>query len=237
MKAIILAAGYATRLYPLTENTPKPLLPVQGKPIIDWIIDKLHAVGIQDIYVVTNNKFYTHFQDWSNGKYIIVNDGTLNNETRLGAIGDIDYVIKTQHIDDDLLVIAGDNLFSFALTDFLAFFREKKSTLVAVYDTHDKNCIAKRLGCVEVDKTDKILGFEEKPEHPKTTLAATACYLFPKQHLHYVKEAMQRHTDRPGELVKFISEHEAVFGFRFSGYWFDIGTHEEYARVNKEKLI
>jgi glucose-1-phosphate thymidylyltransferase len=237
MKAIILAAGYATRLYPLTENTPKPLLPVQGKPIIDWIIDKLHAASVHDIYIVTNHKFYRHFQEWSNGRYTVVNDCTVNNETRLGAIGDIDYVIRTQHVDDDILVIAGDNLFSFSLVDFLNFFKEKKSTIVAVYDTQNSALIANKLGCVEVNKDNKIIGFEEKPEHPKTTLAATACYGFPKQHLHYVKEAMQRHSDRPGELVKFISEHEPVFAFRFTGHWFDIGTHDEYARVNKEKLI
>ncbi len=236
MKAIILAAGYATRLYPLTENTPKPLIQVQGKPIIDYIVEKLQQASIDDIIVVTNDKFYRHFQEWSHGRYTVVNDGTLTNETRLGAIGDINHVVTTQGIDDDLLVIAGDNLFSFDITDFVGFFRRKDSTIVAVYDTQNPALIANRLGCVEVDNDNKILGFEEKPEQPKTTLAATACYLFPRKHLHYVKEAMQRHTDRPGELVKFISERESAYGYRFTGYWFDIGTHDEYARVNKVQL-
>lgn len=242
MKAIILAAGYATRLYPLTENTPKPLLTVKGKPLINYLLDNLNAcTDVDGIYVVTNNKFYSHFLGWQKTvqgrkNITIINDSTEENNSRLGAIGDIDYVMRTQHIDEDVLVIAGDNLFSFALPDFLAFFRKKHSTIIAVYDTHDLYSIANRLGCVELDANDKITGFEEKPMHPKTTLAATACYIFPKHHLHYVQKALQRHSDRPGELVKFISEHEAVYGFRFSGYWFDIGSKEEYARVNKAGL-
>lgn len=241
MKAIILAAGYATRLYPLTEKTAKPLLEVKGEPIIDYIIQKLDAcLQIQEIFVVTNDKFYNDFVSWqqsksSKKKIIIVNDKTKENGTRLGAIGDIDYVIQTQHAYDDLLVIAGDNLFSFEIEDFIKYYDQKQTTLVALFDTKDKKKIVGRLGCVEVDKFHRVITFEEKPDKPKTTLAATACYIFPREDLHFICKAIdQKHFDRPGDLVKFISLQKPVYGYQFSGYWYDIGTPEEYALVNKK---
>ncbi len=241
MKAIILAAGYATRLYPLTENKAKPLLEVQGKPIIDYIIEKIeHCVEIDEIYIVTNEKFYIPFCEWLKTKKFkrrihIINDKTTENGARLGAIGDIDYVISTQHVFDDFLVIAGDNLFSFELTEFIQFYKKYETTVLALYDTKDKKKIAGRLGCVEIEK-NRVVKFEEKPEQPKTTLAATACYLFPQEDLHFIREALEeKHFDRPGDLVKFIAEKKPVYGFQFSGYWFDVGTHEEYALVNSKK--
>lgn len=241
MKAIILAAGYATRLYPLTEKTAKPLLDVKGQPIIDYIIEKLErCLQIQEIFVVTNEKFYNDFVSWqqsrkSKKRITIINDKTKENGARLGAIGDIDYVIETQHAYDDLLVIAGDNLFSFGIEDFVKFFDQKQTTLVALFDTQDKKTIAGRLGCVESDKFQRVVNFEEKPEKPKTTLAATACYIFPREDLHFIREAIsQQHFDRPGELIKFISLQKPVYAYQFSGYWYDVGTPEEYALVNKK---
>lgn len=242
MKAIILAAGYATRLYPLTENKAKPLLEVQGKPIIDYIIEKIeHCSEIDEIYVVTNEKFYNHFCEWqkerkSKRRIHIINDKTTGNGSRLGAIGDIDYVISTQHVFDDFLVIAGDNLFSFQIAEFIQFYKKYETTVVALYDTKDKKRIAGRLGCIELDKTNRVRGFEEKPENPKTTLAATACYLFPQEDLHFIREALEeKHFDRPGDLIKFIAEKKPVYGFQFAGYWYDVGTHEEYNLVNSKK--
>lgn len=242
MKAIILAAGYATRLYPLTQNTAKPLLNVQGKPIINYILEKLNKCEeIKDIYVVTNNKFFPDFVMWqktakTQKKITVINDKTAENGTRLGAIGDMHFIIKEQHVQEDLLVIAGDNLFSFELKDLLHFYKEEKATIVAVYDTKDKYRISNRLGCVAVDSSHKIIDFEEKPSHPKSTLAATACYVFPKEDLHLIEEALkEKHFDRPGDLIKFIAEKKEVYGYQFAGYWFDVGTPEEYALVNSEK--
>ncbi|MBI5072624.1 nucleotidyltransferase family protein [Candidatus Woesearchaeota archaeon] len=241
MKAIILAAGYATRLYPLTEKTAKPLLEIKGQPIIDYIIEKLErCLQIQEIFVVTNEKFYADFVKWHQSKkskkrITIINDKTKENGTRLGAIGDIDYVIETQHAYDDILVIAGDNLFSFEIDDFVAFYDQKQTTIVALFDTKDKKTIAGRLGCIEIDKFQRVVTFEEKPEKPKTTLAATACYIFPSEDLHFIREAIsQQHFDRPGDLVKFISAQKPVYGYQFSGYWYDVGTPEEFALVNKK---
>lgn len=244
MKALILAAGYATRLYPLTQNTAKPLLNVQGKRIIDSILEKLDCCKeITEIFVVTNNKFFNDFVNWAKiaqlktgKKIIVINDKTAENGTRLGAIGDIHFVVQQQQIKEDLLVIAGDNLFSFEIKDLLQFYKEKKASIVAVYDTKDKYCIANRLGCVAINQNNKIIDFEEKPSHPKSTLAATACYVFPKEDLHFIEEALkEKHFDRPGDLIKFIAEKRVVYGYQFAGYWFDVGTPEEYALVNNEK--
>lgn len=243
MQAIILAAGYATRLYPLTENTAKPLLKVHGKLIIDYILEKIEVCeDISNIYVVTNNKFYNDFVLWqktakTSKKITVLNDGTEKNGVRLGAVGDIEFVISKMHINDDISVIAGDNLFSFNIEDIIKYFNKKKATIVAVYDTKDKYLIANRLGCVTLNADNMVTEFEEKPSHPKTTLAATACYVFPKEDLHYVKEALKnRHFDRPGDLIRFIAERESVYGYPFDGYWFDVGTLEEYRRVNSEKI-
>lgn len=244
MKALILAAGYATRLYPLTQNTAKPLLNVQGKKIIDSILEKLEPCNeIEEIFIVTNNKFFNDFVNWgkiaetkTRKKILVINDKTAENGTRLGAIGDIQFIIKQQHIQEELLVIAGDNLFSFEIKDLLQFYKEKKASIVAVYDTKDKFQIANRLGCVALDKNNKLIDFEEKPSHPKSTLAATACYVFPKEDLHFIEEALkEKHYDRPGDLIKFIAEKKATYGYQFAGYWFDVGTPEEYALVNSEK--
>ena len=157
MKALILAAGYATRLYPLTQHTAKPLLVVHEKKIIDYTIEKMERCKeIEEIFIVTNNKFYIDFVSWAKAaktskKLIVLNDKTAENGTRLGAVGDIKFVIEQQHIQENLLVIAGDNLFSFEIRDLLAFFYEKRATIVAVYDTKDKYRIANTFGCRKQD--------------------------------------------------------------------------------------
>jgi glucose-1-phosphate thymidylyltransferase len=239
MKALILAAGYGTRLYPLTLNTPKPLLPVKGKPIIDHIVEKINAVeAVDEVFVVTNDKFSEHFETWKNEsgfekKITIVNDGTLNNDDRLGAIGDIHFVIKHENVDDDLLVVAGDNLFDFSLQELVRFFKEKKSSGVAVFDTHDKSMIAGKLGCMELNSEGKVLCFEEKPAEPKSTLASTACYLFTKEDLPLFDACLQENNtlDNSGEFVKYLLTKRKVHGFTFSGEWHDIGSKEQYELV------
>jgi len=243
MKALILAAGYATRLYPLTENKPKALLVVKGRPIINYIVEKLNKVDeIDEIFVVTNKKFYDSFIKWNktiktSKPLSIINDGTEKNGKRLGSVGDINFVVEEKNITDDLLVIGSDNFFSFTVEKITNFFKKKNSTVVAVYDTKNKSRIAKKLGCVEADNDCKVIGFEEKPEHPKSTLASTCCYIFPKQDLHLIKEAIHENNfDRTGDLIKFILSKKSVYAFAFEGYWYDIGCFDEYDMVNKEDV-
>ena len=178
MKVIILAAGYATRLYPLTLTQPKPLLPVAGQPMIDYVLDNLAPIGGLDrIYVVTNAKFAGHFQQWSADyrarkaklAFTIVNDLSTDDSNKLGAIGDIHFVLKTQNIADDIIVVAGDNLFNQPLTDFGRFCRERNSPVLAVYDVGDLEQI-KKYNAITLDGEGRITFFEEKPPNPASTL-------------------------------------------------------------------
>ena len=182
MKVIILAAGYATRLYPLTLTQPKPLLPVAGKPMIDYVLDNLAPIGgIDRIYVVTNAKFADHFQKWATDyhahkaklNFTIVNDRSTDDSNKLGAIGDIRYVLQTQNVTDDIIVVAGDNLFSDTLADFGRFCREKKAPVLAVYDVGDLEQI-KKYNAITLDGDGRITFFEEKPKNPASTLTGIA---------------------------------------------------------------
>ena len=190
MKVIILAAGYATRLYPLTLTQPKPLLPVAGKPMVEHVLDNLAPIsGIDRVYVVTNAKFAGHFQKWSDHyratkskfDFTIVNDGSTDDTNKLGAIGDIHYVLKTQNVDDDLIVVAGDNLFSEKLGDFGKFCREKNAPVLAVYDVGNLEEI-KKYNSISTDADGRITFFEEKPKNPTSTLTGIALYFYPQVH-------------------------------------------------------
>ena len=233
MKARILAAGYATRLYPLTQNRPKPLLEVGGKAIIDYIIEKIDAISeVDTIYVVTNNRFYSSFKEWSFHKeksipIKIINDGTSTNEDRLGAVGDIHFVLNQEEIEDDLVVIAGDNLFGFSLSGFVHFFHEQDAgSVVAFRDLKDREKVRGKYG-VGILEGSKVVGFEEKPLQPQSTLASTACYLFNKQDLPLVEQSIkQGKADNPGDLVRFLTTYSTVHGFVFTEHWFDIGSFE-----------
>jgi len=186
MKAVVLAAGYAIRLYPLTENQPKPLLNVGDKPIVEHIIDKIQELKeVDEVFVVTNHKFYPMFNGWLNDyktdkKIKIINDGTLRNEDRLGAVGDLAFVLNEEGIKNDVLMIAGDNLFGFSLGRFLGFFTEKKSSVIAFCDLKEKEKVANKFGVGVLDEDKRIVDFEEKPSEPRSTLATTCCYIFSK---------------------------------------------------------
>jgi glucose-1-phosphate thymidylyltransferase len=229
VKAIVLGAGYATRLYPLTESMPKQLLPVGGRPILDWIVDKLDDVPeLDEVHVVTNSRYADQFRRWAEergGGIRVHDDGTSSNEDRRGAIGDLAFTIDEAGLDDDLLVIAGDNLFDFSLADYAAFRRSKgTASAVAVLDVGDPR-LASQYGIVELDAKDRIVDFVEKPANPPSTLAATALYLYDREHARLVPEYLAggNPVDQPGNLVAWLHKRAPVYAYRFEGEWFDIG--------------
>lgn len=239
MKAIIMAAGYAVRLYPLTKDKAKPLLPVANKPIIEYIIQKLEAFDeIDTIYVVTNDKFHKQFEQWAEDfsykKPIeIINDGTLNNDDRLGAIGDMNFVIESKNIQDDLIVMAGDNLFDFDLDKLKKSFVDKKLVICA-YDVSDIE-LAKQYGILGVDNNGKVVSFVEKPSNPPSTLAALGIYLFKKDRVQLVRKYIDggNNTDAPGYFVQWVYKEEDVFAHVFNGTWYDIGDLKSYELANE----
>ena len=239
MKALILAAGYATRLYPLTEDQPKPLLKVGGRPILEYILRKIEEVeDVTQIYIVTNDRFYSDFELWlqnhSSAKLVtLINDGTLTNETRLGAVGDMQFVLDKEKIAEELLVVAGDNLFGFSLIDFVDFFKSAGTSAVGFHNFTDRHKVKKKYGVGIIEGT-KVVDFEEKPENPRSALASTGCYLFTADDLQLVEESMRRgKADNPGDLVRYLVQHSEVHGFLFQDHWFDIGSFDSLKEAEK----
>lgn len=240
MKAIVLAAGYATRLYPLTKDRPKPLLEVAGKTILDYIVEKMDKVTqIDEVIIVTNEKFTIHFEEWARSnsyskKITVVNDGTLTNDTRLGAIGDIQFVIEQMGIEDDLMVLAGDNLFDFELTDFTAYFNEVGTDCITAYHEENDDQL-KRAGIAELDNDGKVLSFEEKPAQPKSSYCVPAFYLYQKDTLPLFKQYLDEgyDSDAPGHFVPYLIKHKPVHAFLFDGRRYDIGNLESYERAQQ----
>jgi glucose-1-phosphate thymidylyltransferase len=225
MKALILAAGYATRLRPLTESIPKQLLPIGGRPMVDWILDKIRETDVDEIHLVTNHRFAEDFARWAPDDVAVHDDGTTSNDDRLGAIGDIQFV----GLDDDLLAVAGDNLFEYSLRDYVEFWRSKgDASGVAVYDVGDPE-LAKQYGIVDVDADERITSFVEKPEDPPTTLCATATYVFARPHVRLVDTYLAggNPPDQPGNFVAWLQAREPVYAYRFPGDWWDIGDHAQ----------
>jgi glucose-1-phosphate thymidylyltransferase len=239
MKALLLVAGYATRLYPLTINQPKSLLPVSGRPMLDYIMDKLEDMpGLDEIYVVTNNRFFKNFHDWaanhpSSKKITVINDKTLTNEERLGAIGDMQLVIEEAKIKDDLLIIAGDNLFSFKMNDFIKFAKKHSPDYSIVLHNIGSKEEAKKYGVVKIDENNKLLNFAEKPAEPESTLVAICLYYFPKEKLPRVAEYLEqsKHKDAPGNYISWLVQNDNVYGFIFDEEWYDIGDKKIYEQV------
>jgi glucose-1-phosphate thymidylyltransferase len=241
VKAIILAAGYATRLRPLTDTWAKELLPVGGAPIIDRIVDKLGEVeDVDEIHVVTNARKAPAFLDWSRGRDVIVHDdGTTSNEDRLGAIGDMLFVIDHAGLDDDLLVIAGDNLFDFHLSDLVAYWGTKGvASAVAVRDVGSLE-LAAQYGVVDLDDDGKIRSFVEKPADPASSLAATASYVFHREHARLIRTYLEGEhgSDQPGRFVGWLHRHEPVYGWVFHETWFDIGNHAQLLEADNRLRI
>lgn len=242
MKTLILCAGYATRLYPLTLNQPKHLLPIGGRPMLEYAIDKINEIQeIDKIYIVTNNKFYNVFIEWvqkieKNIKKPIevFNDMSLSDDTKLGAIGDMQFVIDKTNLNDDLIVIAGDNLFQLDLKKFIDFGKEKGLS-IAVRDVGDIE-LMKKYGEVILDTNKKLISFVEKPKEPKTTLAAICMYFFPKNKLYLIKQYISegRNTDQPGLYIQWLHKIENVYGFVFTEKWYDIGDIKQYKEADKD---
>ena len=239
MKAVILAAGYATRLYPLTLDRPKALLPVGGKPMLDHLIGQLDRVeGLDEVYVVTNSKFADAFRAWAAGRsglqLRIFDDGTVDDDSRLGAIGDLDLTIREAELEDDLLVLAGDNLFSESIAPFPVFALEKGGSALGVYDVGDLDTI-RRYSVIELDGDDRVTRLEEKPERPRSTLAGIALYFYPRSALPFVREYLEdgNNPDQPGRLVQWLYPRTPVYGWRVPGRWFDVGSKETLAEADQ----
>jgi glucose-1-phosphate thymidylyltransferase len=242
MKALILAAGYATRLYPLTREYPKPLLKVGKRPIIDYIIDKVSILeDIDEIIVVTNSKFFPIFKKWAVGvkikqRFTLVDDLTKSHADRLGAIGDMSFAIEQKGITDDLLVVGGDNLFDGELHDFLSFAKTKNlSPVIGAYDIKDKGQ-AKKYGVIKIDAQSRIIDFKEKPGVPKYTVIAMCLYYFPKGKLGLIRQYLESKADKhdaTGFYIDWLRKKERVYGFVFNGRWYDIGHHEVYSQAKE----
>ncbi len=241
MKCIILCAGYATRLYPLTENYPKALLEIkEGKPLLNYTIDEINKLEeIEEIYLITNDRFYQAFKDWAdmlnNEKPItIINDYTISNDDRLGAIGDIQYTINSKNIFDDILIVLGDNLFDFDLRKAINFYYDKKAPVVGGQYENNKDLLT-RLGVIESDVNGKIIGFEEKPPQPKGNIKSLGIYIYPKHIVSVLKQYLEEGNkpDAPGYFLSYLYQKEPVYVYPFEGNWFDVGTHEALAEVRE----
>lgn len=233
MKCIILAAGYATRMYPLTENFPKPLLDVGGKPILDWLIDDLKPVT-EEFIIVTNHKFADKFREWAKDGITVVDDGTETNETRLGAVCDIQFALEKTGVDDDLLVIAGDNVLDFSLKSFVSYAQEKKTSCTMRYWEEDIVKL-RRAGISELDG-ERLIGFEEKPASPKSNWCTPAFYYYISSDARKIKDAIADGcgTDAPGSLVAWMCRHSVMHSFEMPGKRYDIGNLETYEKIRNE---
>ncbi len=242
MKALILAAGYATRLYPYTKNFPKPLLEVNKKPIIGYLVEKLDRLnGLSEIIVVTNNRFFPYFEKWKKnlktGKKIrIVNDLTNNPRDRLGAIGDMSFVFSKFGFNDDYLVIGGDNFFQEPLSEFVSLAKEKAGTVTLGVCDIKKKSEARNYGVVNLDKNRRIIDFWEKPARPQSSLVAMCLYYFPRSQVGLIKEYLKdpaNNFDAAGAYIGWLTKHKSVTAVIFKNYWVDIGHIHTYKKVSK----
>ena len=239
MKVVVLAAGYATRLYPLTENFPKPLLKVGEKTILDWLVDDIDEAGLVDEYVViSNHKFAHHFEEWANTKaqkITVVDDGTDTNETRLGAVKDIQFAIDSLGLDDDMLVIAGDNVLDFSLTKFVEYAKAKNtSCIMRYYEPDDKKLL--KCGVVTVDNSDKVINMTEKSPTPATHWCCPPFYYYTRNDAKLVQKGIDSGcgTDAPGSYVAWLCTQTAVHAMEMPGSRYDIGNLESYEKVKDE---
>ena len=242
MKALILAAGYGTRLYPYTQNLPKPLIKVGGRHVIDYLVDKLEDVnGLSKLVVVTNARFFKHFCQWRkklNTKFDvgIINDLTRSPQDRLGAVADMALAFRKEGMDEDFLVIGGDNFFHEPLTNFVGFAKERSPYIsLGVFDTKSTK-EARHYGVVKLSKSARVLSFQEKPEAPKSTLVAMCLYHFPIEKLGLINRYLRMHKhsrDTVGLYINWLTKEDRVYGFNFKVSWHDIGHFHTYKKLKQ----
>ena len=241
MKALILAAGYATRLYPLTENTPKALLPIKGVTILDYILEKVEKIKeVDEIIIISNEKFYTQFVEWAKtykGKLPvdILNDHTTSNETRLGAIGDIRLAIKEKNINDDIIVLASDNYFSFDLASIYDYYKKKDSDLI-IGSFADADLLSKRKYAIAtLDDYGQVVHLEEKPEKPRTNIIIHAIYVYKRDTLPLFSKYLDEgnNKDSPGNFPSWLYKKKPIYCYKAKGECHDIGTIDMYNELNK----
>ena len=239
MKCLILAAGYATRLYPLTENFPKPLLKVQDKTILDWLVDDIDGAGLVDEYIViSNHKFARHFQEWAAGKrqkITVVDDGTSTNETRLGAVCDIRFAVDSLGLTGDMLVIAGDNVLDFSLQHFVRYADRKQTSCVMRFEEPSEERLHK-CGVLEIDDSDRIMSMEEKPARPKSHWVCPPFYYYTAEDAARIPAAIADGcgTDAPGSFIAWLCRHTAVYAMEMPGRLYDIGNLQSYEEVQQQ---
>ena len=236
MKCIILAAGYATRLYPLTENVPEPLLDVGGKAIIDWLIDDISPL-IDEFVVISNHKFAGHFRDWSKGKsykITVLDDKTESNESRLGAVKDIQFAVNELNIQDDCVVMAGDNVLDFSLQDFVSFAKEKNASCIMCHDEESIPALQKT-GVITMTEDNEITSYEEKPQNPKSNWAVPPFYFYKNADIHRIQEALDNGCgfDAPGSFAAWLSRNTKMYAFVMPGKRYDIGDIKSYEYVKE----
>lgn len=241
MKCIILAAGYATRLYPLTENFPKPLLDIQGKSILEWLLDDIQTIPlINEVVIVSNHKFYEKFLLWKDSlntclTVTVIDDGSTTNENRLGAVKDIGFAIEKCKIKDDVLIMAGDNLLDFSVRGFIDFFREKNASCIMCHYEPSVDRL-RRTGVAVIDKNSKVLQMQEKPQEPLSNWAVPPFYIYPRKDLHYILEGIASNvcgTDAPGSLIAWFCQKADVYAYPMPGKRYDIGNTERYLEIQK----
>lgn len=239
MKCLILAAGYATRLYPLTENFPKPLLKVQDKTILDWLVDDIDGAGLVDEYIViSNHKFARHFQEWAAGKrqkVTVVDDGTSTNETRLGAVCDIRFAVDSLGLTGDMLVIAGDNVLDFSLQHFVRYADKKRTSCVMRFEEPNEERLHK-CGVLEIDDSDRIVSMEEKPAEPKSHWVCPPFYYYTAEDAARIPAAIADGcgTDAPGSFIAWLCRHTSVHAMEMPGRRYDIGNLQSYEEVQQQ---
>ena len=240
MKSIVLAAGYATRLYPLTENFPKPLLEVAGKSILDHLLDDIDTIeGVDEHIIISNHKFLHHFEEWKKTSKLknpvtIIDDGSMTNETRLGAVKDIQFAIETLNLDDDLLIVAGDNLLDFSLSSMVELFREKNCATVMCSYNEDVEDLRKR-GVMIPDSEFRVISMEEKPQDPKSNWCVAPFYIYKREQLPLVKKGIEDGcgTDAPGSFISYLCGKADVYALKMPGKRYDIGNLENYKEVQE----
>ncbi|NGM69716.1 NDP-sugar synthase [Natronolimnobius sp. AArcel1] len=233
MKAVVLAGGYATRLWPITKHRPKMFLPIGESTVIDRIFTELEAdERIDEVFVSTNERFAAEFEahlaDSEFEKPTLSIEDTSGEDEKFGVVGALAQLIDRENVDDDLLIIAGDNLISFDITEFLDYFQDKDAPTLAAYDVGSREK-AKSYGLVDLEG-DRVVDFQEKPDDPNSTLVSIACYAFPQESLDLLPTYLEEgnNPDEPGWFVQWLQNREATYAYTFEGAWYDIGTPESY---------